>query len=79
MSWPMYMSTRSWSDVCRCVSVWKMVRTVVVIVECSVVLFFIGKSKYAGFNPSMETVSCLPFMVSVKYLGYLSTTWSGQK
>ena len=46
----------------------------VVVVECSVVLFFIGKSKYAGFSLSMETVSSLPFMVILKYLGCLSTT-----
>ena len=39
--------------------------------------FFLGKSKYAGFSLSMETVYFLPFMVSVKYLGCLSTTWKG--
>ena len=48
----------------------------VVVVECSVVHFFIGKSKYAGFSLSLETVSSLPLMVSLKYLGYLSTTWN---
>lgn len=46
-------------------------------VECSDVLFFVGKSKYAGFSLSMETVSCLPFATIVKYLGFLSTTWKG--
>ena len=45
----------------------------VVVVECSVVLFVMGKSKYAGFSLSMETLSSLPFMVSLKYLGRLST------
>ena len=49
----------------------------VVVVDCSVVLSVIGKSKYAGFSLSMETVSNLPFMVSLKYLGCLSTTWKG--
>ena len=28
----------------------------VVVVECSVVLFFTGKSKYAGFSLSMKAV-----------------------
>ena len=51
----------------------------VVVVECSVVLFFIGKSQYAGFSLSMETVFSLPFMVSVKYLKSLSITWNGQE
>ena len=45
----------------------------VVVVECSVVLFFMGKSKYTDFSLPMETVSSLPFMVSLKYLGCLST------
>ena len=47
------------------------------VVECSVILFFMGKSKYAGFCLFMETVSSLPFMVSLKYLECLSTTWNG--
>ena len=38
-------------------------------VGCSVVLSVICKSKYAGFSLSMETVSNLPFMESLKYLG----------
>ena len=46
-------------------------------VGCSVVLSIIGKSKYAGFSLSMETVSNLPFMASLKYLGCRSTTWKG--
>ena len=49
----------------------------VVVVGCSVVLFFMSKSKYAGYSLSMETVSSLPLMVSLKYLGCLSTTWNG--
>ena len=49
----------------------------VVVVECSVVLFFMGKSNYAGFSLSMVTVSSLAFMESLKYLGCLSTTWNG--
>ena len=39
----------------------------VVVVECSAILFFMGKSKLAGFNLSMETVSNLPFIASLKY------------
>ena len=50
---------------------------VFVVADCSVVLSVIDKSKYAGFSLSMETVSNLPFMVSLKYLGCLSTTWKG--
>ena len=46
-------------------------------VDCSVVLSVIGKSKYAGISLSAETVSNLPFMVSLKYLGCRSTTWKG--
>ena len=46
---------------------------VFVVVDCSVVLSFVGKSKYAGFSLSMETVSNLPFMMSLKYLGCRST------
>ena len=49
----------------------------VVVVECLVILFFTVKFKYAGFSLSMETVSSLPFIVSFKYLGCLSTTWNG--
>ena len=49
----------------------------IVVVECSVIHFFMGKSKYAVFSLSMETVSSLPFMVSLKYLGCLLTTWNG--
>ena len=49
----------------------------VVVVERLVVLSFISKSKYTSFSLSMETVSNLPFMVSLKYLGCLSTTWKG--
>ena len=48
-----------------------------VVIECSVVLFFIGKSKYAGFSLSIETVSSFPFMVSLKYFECLSTSWNG--
>ena len=51
----------------------------VVVVECSVGLFFLGKSKYTGFSLSMETVSFLPFMVRVKYFGCLSTTCNAQE
>ena len=47
------------------------------VVECSVVLFFIGKSKYAGFSLSIETLSSLRFMASLKYLWRLSTIWNG--
>ena len=43
-------------------------------VDCSVVLSVIGKFKYAGFSLSMETVSNLPFMASLEYLGCRSTT-----
>ena len=50
---------------------------VFVVVDCLVVFSVIGKSKYAGFSLSMEKVSNLPFMVSLKYLGCLSTTWKG--
>ena len=46
-------------------------------VDCSVILSVIGKSKYASFSLSMETVSNLPFMASLKYLGCRSTTWKG--
>ena len=49
------------------------------VIECLVVLFFMDKSKYAGFSLSIETVSSLPFKVSLKYLGCLSTTWNGQE
>ena len=51
----------------------------VVGVECSAVLFFIGRSKYAGFSLSMDIVSFLTFIVSVKYLGCLSFTWKGSE
>ena len=39
----------------------------VVVVECSVVLLFMGKSKYAGFSLSMETV--WSFYGDLKYWG----------
>ena len=42
---------------------------VVVVVEYSVVDFFMVKPKYAGFSLPMEIVLSLPFMVSLKYLG----------
>ena len=46
-------------------------------VDCSDVLSFIGKSKYAGFSLSMKTASNLLFMASLKYLGCRSTIWKG--
>ena len=46
-------------------------------IDCSVVLSVIGKFKYAGCSLSMEIVSNLPFMASLKYLGCRSTTWKG--
>ena len=46
----------------------------VVVVECSVVLSFIGKSKYTDFSLSMETVSSFLWRLC---LGCLSTTWKG--
>ena len=64
------------ADVFVCVEV-GLDNVVFIVVDCSVVLSFVGKSKYAGFSPSMETVSNMPFMVSLKYLGCLSTTWKG--
>ena len=76
----MYLSSRFCGDVCRCVcrcGGWFGQCGFVVVVDCSVVLSFICKSKYAGFSLSMETVSNLLFMVSLKYLGCLSTTWKG--
>ena len=58
MFWPMNVSTRSSGDVCRCICLCGLDNVVfVVVVECSFVLFFMGKSKYDGFSLSMETVS----------------------
>ena len=39
-------------------------------IEFSVVLFFIGKSKYAGFSLLIETMSCFVFNHSCKIFGF---------
>ena len=51
----------------------------VVVVEYSGVLFFMGKSKDAGFSLSMETLSCLPFYGEFEVFGvsFIYLEWSG--
>ena len=47
------------------------------VVDFSVILFLVSKSKYAGFSLLMETVSYLPFLLIIKCYGFLSTIEEG--